>query len=133
MELALVILAVTDVARSATFYRRALGWDQVEDVAVYAELRSASGMRLGLYEREAYALNTGAPAPSGSADVPTGTELYCHTDDVEGAIARLQSEGAALLSPLTARAWGDEAAYLCDLDGNVVVVARATEGARATS
>lgn len=120
----LTILAVSDVARAAAFYREAFGWAQLVDVPVYAELTLPGGMRLGLYEREGFGRNTGQVP----ARVPDGalapTELYLYSDDVEGTIARLVTMGARLLSPLQERPWGDEAAYFADPDGNVIVVAR---------
>ncbi|HTL23377.1 MAG TPA: VOC family protein [Mycobacteriales bacterium] len=128
MELALVVLAVTDLHRSVGFYRQALGWEQVEAAPVYAELVSPAGLRLGLYERTAFARNPGtAPptAPSGTS----ATELYFRTADVDAAVSRLQAAGAELLSPRVLRDWGDEAAYLADPDGNVVVVACPAAGA----
>lgn len=124
MELALVVLAVTDLGRSVGLYGRALGWEQVVDAPVYAELRSATGLRLGLYERAAFARNTGTSPPAAPVSGTTATELYFRTDDVDAAVAALRAEGATLLSPRALRDWGDEAAYLADPDGNVVVVAR---------
>jgi uncharacterized glyoxalase superfamily protein PhnB len=53
------------------------------------------------------------------------TELYFYADALEATARRLEAAGARLLSPLARRAWGDEAAYYADLDGNVLVVARA--------
>lgn len=118
------MLAVTDVARAARFYERAFGWSRAVDEPVYVELAIPGGMRLGLYARRGFAANTGAlpleVPPGGLAPV----ELYLHTDDLDAVIARLVAEGARELSALAARPWGDEAAYLADLDGNVVVVAR---------
>ena len=122
MELALVVLAVTDLARSVGFYRGALGWEQVVDAPVYAELRSPAGLRLGLYERTAFARNPGT-APPDAVSGTTSTELYFLTDDLDAAVAALRAQGATLLSPASVRDWGDEAAYLADPDGNVVVVA----------
>jgi catechol 2,3-dioxygenase-like lactoylglutathione lyase family enzyme len=122
VELALVVLAVSDVQRSVGFYRRALGWDQVVDTTVYAELVSPAGLRLGLYERTAFARNPGTAVPP-AASGTTATELYFLTADVDAAVQRLRAAGAELLSPRALRDWGDEAAYLADPDGNVVVVA----------
>jgi catechol 2,3-dioxygenase-like lactoylglutathione lyase family enzyme len=127
MRLALVILAVQDVGRSRDFYARALGWEVHVDEPVYAELQDSDGMRLGLYDRAAYTVNTEAPV---HASVPAGavasTELYFLSEDLHTSIARLQAAGARLLTDVASRSWGDEAAYLADLDGNVVVVARPT-------
>jgi catechol 2,3-dioxygenase-like lactoylglutathione lyase family enzyme len=125
VDLALVILAVSDVVGSRRFYQLALGWDLVVEDPVYVELRSAGGMRLGLYQRASFALNTQAPAPAaGPAGSVTGTDRYFRMDHPEQAIDRLLDVGAHLLSDLADREWGDRAAYLRDPDGNVVVVAQ---------
>lgn len=120
----LTILAVADLPRSAAFYRAAFpSWKVQVEVPVYVEMaHEAGGWRLGLYDREAYARNTGElpPLPGGI----TATELYLYTTDVETAARRLEEAGARLLSPRADRPWGDEAAYYADPDGNVVAVAR---------
>lgn len=123
-RLALVILAVDDVARAARFYEGVFGWPAVVDVAVYRELALPDGMRLGLYQREAFAKNTATPAGARAPGQTTATELYLVVDDPAAMGARLAAFGARCLSPLTTRPWGDEAAYFEDPDGNVVVVAR---------
>lgn len=81
-------------------------------------------MRLGLYERESFGTNTGSAPMRTPAGQLAPTELYLHTDDVTGVVARLREARARELSPLAPRPWGDEAAYFADADGNVVVVAR---------
>jgi predicted enzyme related to lactoylglutathione lyase len=123
-RLGLVILAVRDLPRAVSFYRQAFGWPTAVETPVYVEFSLPAGLRLGLYGRHGYARNTGslpvAPAP-GSL---TATELYLYPADLEPALARIEEAGARLLSPLTPRDWGDEAAYYADPDGNVVVLAR---------
>lgn len=125
----LTILAVHDVAAAAAFYDRAFGWTRAVDVPVYVEYALPGGARVGLYQREAFARNVGgvvpAAAPPGGL---TGAELYFHVDDLDAAIARLAGAGARCLSERAARPWGDEAAYFADLDGTVLVVARAVAG-----
>jgi catechol 2,3-dioxygenase-like lactoylglutathione lyase family enzyme len=123
-RLALVILAVGDLARAVRFYQDAFGWPQQIAAAVYAEFALPGGQRLGLYERAAFARNTGelsAALPPGRL---TSTELYFLSDDPDEASARLIAAGARRLSALLPREWGDEAAYFADLDGNVLVMAR---------
>ena len=123
-RLALVILAVPDLALAVRFYRAAFGWDQVVDAPSYAEFSHPGGQRLGLYQREGFALNVGrAPfrVPEGAL---APTELYFYADDLEAALHRLIEAGAKCLSPLAARDWGDEAAYFEDPCGNVLVLAR---------
>ncbi|MBX7112780.1 MAG: hypothetical protein K1X64_00500 [Myxococcaceae bacterium] len=122
--LALVILAVSDVPRALAFYRHAFGWPLHVDTPVYAEMTLPNALRLGLYERHAFGRNTGqvptAPAPT--ALLPT--ELYFYPPHLEAAMAQIENAGAHVLSPLSVRAWGDEAAYFADPDGNVIVLAR---------
>jgi len=120
----LTILAVADFERAVAFYRAAFGWPAKVDVPVYVEFELPDGRGLGVYKREAFALNTGqAPAlPAGGAI--SGAELYFHCDDLPGAIGRMEAAGGRLLSALAPRGWGDEAAYYADPDGNVLVLAR---------
>jgi catechol 2,3-dioxygenase-like lactoylglutathione lyase family enzyme len=94
------------------------------DVPVYAEFELPGGMRLGLYQREGFARNTGQAPAATPLGAISGTEVYFYVDDLAAAVARLQAAGAKLLSPVAKRDWGDEAAYFADPDGNVLVVAR---------
>ncbi len=119
----LTILAVDDVARATAFYRAAFGWAQLVDVPVYAELELPGGMRLGLYQRDGYARNTGRPASRTEPGTVTATELYLHVDELDAAIAAIRAAGGEELSPRARRDWGDDAAYFADLDANVIVVA----------
>lgn len=124
MKHVLTILAVEDLARSVAFYREAFGWQLLVDVPVYAEFAVPNGMRLGLYDREGFARNTGYLPARTAAGAISSTELYLYSDELESGIARLQALGTRLLSPLAPREWGDEAAYFADPDGNVIVLAR---------
>lgn len=121
---ALTILAVPELPAARAFYAAALGWPARVETPVYVELEHPDGGRLGLYDRAGFARNTGreaaAPPPEGTT---TATELYLFTVDPERAIARARSAGARLLSPLGPRAWGDDAGYLLDPFGNVLVFA----------
>ncbi len=123
-RLTLVILAVADLPRAIGFYSAVFAWKQTVDVPVYAEFQAPGGMRFGLYDRRAFAANTGQ-VPH---EIPSGalcpTELYVHVDDLPAAITRLEAAGARCLSACAPRDWGDDAAYFADRDGNVVVVAR---------
>lgn len=123
-DFTLVILAVADLTRAIGFYRTAFGWTQTVDVPVYAEFQTPGGMRFGLYQRRAFAANTGQVPHEIPAGDLSPTEVYLHVDDLSGAIARLEAAGARCLSPCASRNWGDDAAYFADPDGNVVVVAR---------
>ena len=86
MELALVFLAARDLARMRSFYRELLGWALEVDSPVYAELRAANGMRLGVYDEHAFARNLGRPPAAPAA--PTRTELYLRCAELDDAVAR---------------------------------------------
>jgi predicted enzyme related to lactoylglutathione lyase len=121
-RLALVILAVEDLARARAFYTEAFGWTERVAEPVYTEFELPAGLRLGLYERRAFGLNTGEipyQIPNGAI---AATELYFVAPDLDAEIARVTAAGALPLSPRTPRGWGDEAAYFADPDGNVLVL-----------
>lgn len=120
----LTVLAVADVDRSVAFYDAAFGWPIAVRVAVYAEMTTVGGPRVGLYQRDGFARNTGiAPTLAPPGGIAPG-ELYFHVDDLTVAVQRLLHAGARELSPSAPRDWGDEAAYFADPDGHVLVVAR---------
>lgn len=121
--LALVILAVRDLAAMRAFYARALGWPTVVDVPVYVELAHPDGTRLGLYADSSFGVNPGEP-PAPPAPGLARTELYLHADELDDAIARAVAAGARVLSPRAPRAWGDEVAYLADPEGHVLALHR---------
>ncbi|MBK8696690.1 MAG: VOC family protein [Deltaproteobacteria bacterium] len=125
-RLSLVILAVRDLSRATRFYADVFGWSVAVEVPVYVEFALPDGMRLGLYQRDAFIKNTDAPATPRLAGHTTATELYLTVDDLVATIARLAAADAPCRSPLAPRPWGDTAAYYEDPDGNVVVVARPT-------
>lgn len=121
---ALTILAVRNLDASLRFYRQAFGWELPVATPVYAELLLPGGMRLGLYQREAFARNTGEMPSETPPGTITSTELYFYVDQPDEAVAALEAAGARELSPWSKRDWGDDAAYFADPEGNVVVIAR---------
>ncbi len=123
-RLSLVIVAVHDLARAARFYEVAFGWPVAVDVPVYREYALPEGMRLGLYLRDGFVKNTGAPVGLRTPEHTTATELYLTVDEPAALASRLVGLGARCLSPLAERPWGDVAAYFEDPEGNVVVIAR---------
>jgi catechol 2,3-dioxygenase-like lactoylglutathione lyase family enzyme len=121
-----VILGVADAQRSAQFYESVFGWARnplVAGFSNYVELKQGEDQWLGLYERNGFAATAGAELapPNGHQ---SATELYVRVDDVAPLLERLERVGAKPLSPLAPRAWGDEAAYFADPDGNIVAVAQ---------
>jgi predicted enzyme related to lactoylglutathione lyase len=123
-KLVLIILAVRDLPRAVAFYRQVFAWPVRVEVPVYVEMEMPGGQRVGLYHHEGFARNTGLPAAGTPPAHTAATELYFHTEELTATLARLEQAGARLLSPLSLRPWGDEAAYFADPEGNVIVVAR---------
>src|SRR6187401_3537720 len=93
----LLVLSCEDVARAKAFYVRAFGWEVVVDVPVYVEMAVPTGLRVGLYARDVYAINTGAPPPSAPRSGTTACELYFSVDDPRAALDRLVASGGRLL------------------------------------
>lgn len=120
-SLRLIILAVDDVAASAHFYHRALGWSPSVTTPVYVEM-TVDTMRFGLYARDGFARHVGElpAAPAGLAS----TELYIYVDDLEAACVRMRDAGGRPLAAAAPRDWGDEVAYFADPDRNVIALAK---------
>lgn len=123
-RLGLVILAVGDLPRASSFYRAVFGWTIVVDTPVYREFELPAGMRLGLYERGAFARTVGTAPTGRSAGSIATTELYLFPEDLEATAGRLVEAGGRQLRPLAPRDWGDDVAYFADPDGNVIALAR---------
>ena len=120
----LTILAVANLDRSTRFYEQAFGWPATVRVPVYVEFELPGGQRLGVYDREGFARNTGVLPSKVAPEGISGTEIYLRCADLDTTISRLEQAGARALSAKALRPWGDEAAYFADPDGNVLVVAR---------
>ena len=120
-----MILAVEDLGRAAGFYCSVFAWPVEVEAPVYVEFALPGGMRLGFYDRRAFAANTKQTPHPRPAAALASTELYLYPLDLEAVAARLHDAGARCLSPLAPRDWGEEAVYFADPDGNVLVLARA--------
>ena len=129
VHLGLVILAVDDLDQALRFYRTAFAWPLTVDTPVYVEFQLPAGMRLGLYQREAFKRNFDRPDSDAAIDSVTGTELYFYADNPDAAMRTLAVAGADALSTFKARDWGDNAAYFADSEGNVIVIAQPVDDA----
>lgn len=127
-RLSLVILAVYELTRARRFYVDAFGWTETVATPVYVEFALPDGMRLGLYLREGFSRNTGAPVTARTPHHTTATELYLAVDDLDAWVTRLSDLGARCLSPAADRPWGDRAAYFEDPEGNVLAIVRPQNG-----
>jgi predicted enzyme related to lactoylglutathione lyase len=125
VELGLLIVAVDELDPAVSFWRAFTGWAAAEDVpGVYAELRTPSGLRFGLYARQHYVTNLG---PEESDLVKEGlqrTEIYVRVDDARGSLSRATALGASLLASVSAKPWGDDVGYLRAPGGFVLAIAQ---------
>lgn len=107
---------VADVAASAAFYERVLGFTREKDEAGYIAVRlgaAAIGICAAADLREGHDLRTRAAAgPPGG-----GIEIVIEVDDIDVANAVVIAAGYPLLSPLRTMPWGLRDFRLADPDG----------------
>ena len=116
--MAYVILYVSDLHASITFYRDVLGLPFKFEDAGYAEF-ATQGTRLGLYERRRAEWLTGRTVTPGPA-----AEVVFMVDEVDGYARRLAERGAAVLNAPIDRPWGHRTVHLADPDGFIVELAQ---------
>jgi uncharacterized protein len=119
-----LILFVRDQDASTGFYARVLGLAPTLHVPGMTEFPLPGGAVLGLMPDAGVARlhRSSLPDPDGAAGVPRA-ELYLIVNDARAYHQRALSAGARELSPLTARDWGDRAAYSLDADGHMLAFA----------
>ncbi|MGN8245304.1 VOC family protein [Cellulomonas soli] len=120
LDLALIIVAVDDLAAAVRFWTELTGWVLTDDAPVYHEMRSPSGTRLGLYSREAFAENLGVAAAGLADGSLMPAEVYLAAHDVAEAAERAARLGATVLAPAALKPWGDTVAYVLAPGGFVV-------------
>lgn len=122
-ELGIIILAVSDLQRSSSFYDQAFTWSKIVDTPVYIEYLLPNKIRVGLYDCKGFSRNTDRIAQLTETGRTSSTEIYLYCTDLKNSIRQIADAGAETLSPLIERDWGDRAAYFSDPDGNVIVLA----------
>jgi uncharacterized glyoxalase superfamily protein PhnB len=111
-----VSLNVKDAAASSAFLVEHFGFREEMAADGFASLaRDDAGMNVVF-------LNTGlATLPDDQRDEHTaGIILAFVVDDLEGELARLQSEGVPVTMPLTVEEWGERAFQVRDPNGVIV-------------
>lgn len=118
------ILYVADQRKSASFYASVLDLEPLLDVPGMTEFALPGGAVLGIMPESGIRALLGPrlPDPASARGFPRA-ELYLLVDGPAGYHARALAAGAAELSPLARRDWGDEAAYSLDPDGHVLAFA----------
>ena len=123
MRFGYTILYVGDVAASVDFYERAFGQRRrmVHESGQYAELDTGE-TTLAFASHELAAANLPqAFRPAAGAETPF--EVCFVTDDVAAAHSRAVDAGAESVSEPQRKPWGQEVAYVRDLDGTLIELA----------
>ncbi|MGH2716121.1 MAG: VOC family protein [Thermoleophilaceae bacterium] len=128
MRFGYTILYVRDVAASVAMYERAFGQRRrfVHESGEYAELETGTTTLALASHSLAEANLPGAFRPPEGEAAASAFEVCFVTEDVAGAYDRAVREGAeAVTSPAT-KPWGQDVAYVRDLDGNLIELASPT-------
>jgi lactoylglutathione lyase len=125
MEFGYTIIYVPAVAKAADFYARAFGLKRrsIDESGTYAEMETGTTL-LAFASNELGKMNL----PNGfrennAADVPAGIEIVFVTADVKGAFDLAVQQGAESLSAPEIKPWGQEVAYVRDLNGVAIELA----------
>lgn len=121
----LFILYVRDQAASAAFYRAVLKRTPSLDVPGMTEFEVGAQARLGLMPEAGIRrlLGEAVPDPGRASGIPR-SEVYLVVRDPSEYHRRAIEAGAAELSPVALRGWGDDVGYSLDPDGHVLAFAR---------
>ncbi len=121
----LLILYVKDQAASAAFYRAVLGRPPSLDVPGMTEFEVGAQARLGLMPEAGIRrlLGEALPDPGRANGIPR-SEVYLVVQNPVEYHRRAVEAGAAELSPVTPRGWGDDVGYSLDPDGHVLAFAK---------
>lgn len=120
----LFVLYVRDQSVARDFYARVLERVPALDVPGMTEFELPGGARLGLMPATGIRRLIGdrLPDPARAQGIPRA-EIYLRVASPAAAHARALQAGAAELSPLAARDWGETVAYSLDPDGHVLAFA----------
>jgi predicted enzyme related to lactoylglutathione lyase len=124
MKEIMFILYVADQAKSKTFYQDILQLKPTLDVPGMTEFTLKDGVMIGLMPNNGIAKIIGntLPHPAEGSGIPR-CELYLKLENAQSYVDRALKIGAALVSPMQVRPWGDTTAYIADPDGHVLAFA----------
>lgn len=119
-----LILYVQDQARSAEFYSRVFDCEPTLNVPGMTEFPLSESCVLGLMPEAGIKrlLGDRLPDPAHGSGIPRA-EIYLLVENASFYHRRAIEAGAAELSPLADRDWGDCVAYSLDPDGHVLAFA----------
>ncbi|MCB9361765.1 MAG: lactoylglutathione lyase [Flavobacteriales bacterium] len=118
------ILYVANQEKSKQFYEKLLTISPSLHVPGMTEFQLSENCKLGLMPEEGIAkiLKEKTPHPKTGKGIPR-CELYLKVVNASDYIQRGLELGAKEVSPFQQRDWGDQAGYIIDMDGHVIVFA----------
>lgn len=125
MRFGYTIAYVSDVTKTVTFYENVLGLKRrfVHESGEYAEMETGE-TTLAFASNELGASNLpDGYVPNLMANQPAGIELAFVDADVEQALANALANGATLVRELEEKPWGQQVAYVRDIDGVLIEIA----------
>ena len=119
-----LILYVQDQNRSAEFYSHVFDCQPTLNLPGMTEFTLSESCTLGLMPEAGIKrlLGDRLPDPTNGNGIPRA-EIYLRVEDASAFHRRAIEAGAAELSPLADRDWGDRVAYSLDPDGHVLAFA----------
>ena len=119
-----LILYVQDQNRSAEFYSHVFDCQPTLNLPGMTEFTLSESCTLGLMPEAGIKRLLGdlLPDPARGGGIPRA-EIYLRVEDASAFHRRAIEAGAAELSPLADRDWGDRVAYSLDPDGHVLAFA----------
>ena len=119
-----LILYVQDQNRSAEFYSHVFDCQPTLNLPGMTEFTLSESCTLGLMPEAGIKrlLGDHLPDPTNGNGMPRA-EIYLRVEDASAFHRRAIEAGAAELSPLADRDWGDRVAYSLDPDGHVLAFA----------
>lgn len=124
MKFAYTILYVPDVEQAVAFYEQAFGFRRrfVDESGQYGELDTGdTTLAFAVNELAQSNLSIGFRENS-PAQPPAGIEVAFMTNDVSAAFERAVAAGAVRLAEPAMKPWGQEVAYVRDLNGVLVEI-----------
>ncbi len=119
-----IILYVNNQEKSTAFYKTILRKEPVLHVPGITEFLLSDTCKLAVMENNSIAeiLGDRIEHPAKANGIPR-CELYLFVEDVALEFNHAIESGAALISPLQLRPWGDKVCYFADLDGHIIAFA----------
>ncbi len=125
MKFAYTILYVENVNNTVTFYEQAFGLEKrfIHESGQYAEMETG-GTTLSFTSNELAKSNLpGGFQKNDLSHLPAGIEIAFTTEDVPAAFTRAVKAGATQVAKPQMKPWGQQVAYVKDLDGILVEIA----------